>query len=194
MIYSQEHIDTNHASQNALRQALSGHVNVMNEEERIAFNKFSADLIASLDPRNALEMQLAMRIAKDSWRLNRVSAIEDNIYAIGQSKYSDEIETRHPEIRAAFATALTFSAETKRFELLTLYEQRTSRTLQKNLAVLRDLQSTRHLRIKTKQPAENGLVYANNEIAAAAGTSGASSSDATGYSGDPAATADIPSI
>ena len=31
-----------------------------------------------------METQLAQRIATDSWRLNRASAIEDNLFALGQ--------------------------------------------------------------------------------------------------------------
>ena len=30
-----------------------------------------------------METQLAQRIATDSWRLNRASAIEDNLFALG---------------------------------------------------------------------------------------------------------------
>jgi hypothetical protein len=39
-----------------------------------------------LAPEGAMETQLAQRIATDSWRLNRASAIEDNLFAVGLSQ------------------------------------------------------------------------------------------------------------
>src|SRR4029077_8533068 len=81
-------------------------------------------------------------VATDSWRLNRASAIEDNIFALGFERHADDT-IDHPEIQAAFAAARTFSREAKSIELLTLYEQRINRTLQKNLALLQQLQAAR---------------------------------------------------
>jgi hypothetical protein len=92
--------------------------------------------VESLAPEGAMETQLAQRIATDSWRLNRISAVEDNLFALGHSAHSDEIETpdseiNAPEIHAALTAAKVFMEESKQLQLLTLYEQRVNRNIQK---------------------------------------------------------------
>jgi hypothetical protein len=143
------------SSLNARRHNLTGQVSAMTDEDRIAHDTFSKALISAMAPEGALELQLAQRVATDSWRLNRASAIEDNIFALGLDRYADDT-IDHPQIQAAFATARTFTAEAKSLELLTLYEQRINRTLQRNLALLQQLQATRKAERKAamKEPAK----------------------------------------
>jgi hypothetical protein len=143
------------SSLNARRHNLTGQVTSMTDEDRIAHDTFSKALISAMAPEGALELQLAQRVATDSWRLNRASAIEDNIFALGLDRYADDT-IDHPQIQAAFATARTFTAEAKSLELLTLYEQRINRTLQRNLALLQQLQATRKAERKAamKEPAK----------------------------------------
>ena len=115
----------------------------MTPEDRAAHDKFSEGIIRSLAPEGEFELQLAQRIATDSWRLNRASAIEDNLFALGHSKHAGETGDQHPEIEAAFAAAKTWQAESIQIERLTLYGQRLDRAIQRNLATLQALQSTR---------------------------------------------------
>ena len=130
------------SSLNACRHNLTGQVTAMTPEDRAAHDAFSAGIVKSLAPEGELELALAQRIATDFWRLNRASAIEDNIFALGLSRHADP-NIDHPELQAAFAAAKTFTAEGKSIERLTLYEQRLNRSLQKNLAVLQSLQAVR---------------------------------------------------
>jgi hypothetical protein len=128
---------------NARRHNLTGQVTAMTDADRIMHDAFSASIVENLAPEGAMEIQLAQRIATDSWRLNRISAIEDNLFALGHSAHSNDIETDHPEIHAALTAAKVFTEESKQLQLLTLYEQRINRNLQKNLATLQALQSAR---------------------------------------------------
>jgi hypothetical protein len=68
---------------NALRHGLTGQVTTMTDEDRAAHDTFSTALIKDLAPEGAMETQFAQRIATDSWRLNRISAVEDNLFALG---------------------------------------------------------------------------------------------------------------
>ena len=77
----------------------------MTEADRIMHDAFSAAIVESLAPEGAMETQLAQRIATDSWRLNRISAVEDNLFALGHNAKSDDIETEDPEIHAALTAA-----------------------------------------------------------------------------------------
>ena len=85
----------------------------MTPEDRAAHDKFSEGIIRSLAPEGELELQLAQRIATDSWRLNRASAIEDNLFALGHSKHAGETGDQHSEIEAAFAAAKTRQSESR---------------------------------------------------------------------------------
>jgi len=173
------------SSLNARRHNLTGQVTAMPEEDRIAHDTFSEALIKSMAPEGALELQLAQRIATDSWRLNRSSAVEDNLFALGFTDHANDIDVDHPELHAALTAARTFTREAKNIELLTLYEQRINRSLQKNLALLQQLQATRKAERKAEmeqaskllqlnerkglsyEPAKDGFVFSNDQIHAA---------------------------
>jgi hypothetical protein len=131
------------SSLNARRHNLTGQVSAMTDEDRIAHDAFSAALIKSMAPEGALELQLAQRVATDSWRLNRASAIEDNIFALGHFRGPNDLDIEQAELHAAMTAARTFMREAKAIELLTLYEQRLNRSIHKNLATLQALQTTR---------------------------------------------------
>lgn len=184
------------SSLNARRHGLTGQVTAMTEEDRAAHDRFSAAMIKDLAPEGALETQLAQRIATDSWRLNRISAVEDNLFALGFHERAGEVDTDHPEAHAALVAAKVFAAESKTIDRLALYEQRLNRAVHKNLAALEQLQAKRkadrraameqaeklyqvdgwkeeHSAQPSQIPAEsahyqiNGFVFSNAEIRAA---------------------------
>ena len=128
---------------NARRHHLTGQVTTMTDADRIMHDAFSASIVESLAAEGAMETQFAQRIATDSWRLNRISAVEDNLFALGHNSHVDDVETGNPEIHAALTAARVFTAESKQLQLLTLYEQRINRNIHKNLATLQALQAAR---------------------------------------------------
>jgi hypothetical protein len=133
----------NRSRMNAFRHGLTGQVTTMTDEDRAAHDQFSSALIKDLAPDGAMETQLAQRVATDSWRLNRISAIEDNLFALGQLQNAGQACPDVPQLDAALISARVFTLESKQLQLLTLYEQRINRSIQKNLAILHQLQATR---------------------------------------------------
>jgi hypothetical protein len=172
----------NRSKLNAIRHNLTGQVAALTEPDRLAFNAFSQDLVRDLDPRGAMELQLAHRIVSDSWRLNRASAVEDNLYALGHYDGESADPENHAQIEDAFNAAETFAKQAKTLQLLSLYEQRLNRTVQKNLALLKSLQVERKARRTAEmeeakrllhlsemrnipyQPGQDGFVFSVNEI------------------------------
>jgi hypothetical protein len=172
----------NRSKLNATRHNLTGQVAALTEPDRVAFNAFSQDLLCDLEPRGAMELQLAQRIVSDSWRLNRASAIEDNLYALGHYEGESADPNNHAQIEDAFNAAETFARQAKNLQLLSLYEQRLNRTVQKNIALLKSLQAERKARRSAEmeeakrllhlsemrnipyQPAKDGFVFSVNEI------------------------------
>ena len=132
----------------------------MPDEDREAHDKFCAAIVESLAPEGALEIQFAQAIAEDNWRMNRGRAIETNIFAIGHfgPGFPGNPDTMHfgtasldinnPEIDAAVTAAQVFAAAPNRFQLLSLYMQRTNRDMQKSLDRLTALQTDRKARQK----------------------------------------------
>ena len=177
---------------NAIRDNITGQIVTLSDEDRPIFEQLKARLIAGFDPQTPMESKLAHDIAWDTWRLDHLRAIEMNVYALGmEEEDEEEAEAGNPDaMDQALSDARTFRAEAKRFELMSLYEQRMNRNMHRNLATLRDLQKERkqnyerdkkeevmiarlhefnEMPIKaTTRPSRNGFVFSTEEIAVAA--------------------------
>ena len=173
-----------------MRDGFTGQITTLSDEDRPIFEKFKSDFIRDLAPKTVIELSLASSIAWDSWRLNHLRAVEMNIYALGASNNSVEVEADDPQIHTAISGAVTFVDEAKRFALMSMYEQRMNRGIHKNLATLRQLQAERKQNYERDleeeiifarasgikglpyeappAPTENGSVFSNREIFAAA--------------------------
>jgi hypothetical protein len=81
--------------------------------------------------------------ARILWRINRIHAIEENIFALGHSEKFANIQSAHPEIHAAMVQALSFRNDPKLFSYLATYEQKLTKNFQINFNMLLKLQSLR---------------------------------------------------
>jgi hypothetical protein len=91
------------------RSPVTGQAVLMTETDATSHRRFTAEYVAALNPDGMVEIQLAQRLAQDTWRINRLHAIEENIFALGHSEPCAHIESAHPEIHAAMVQALTFT-------------------------------------------------------------------------------------
>jgi len=175
---------------NAKRDGFTGQVTTLSDDDRPVFEKFRANLVADLQPKTTMELTLAHAIAWDSWRLNNLRAVELNMYALGAENSEIVVDCDNPQLQTAMSNAATFAAESPKFALMSIYEQRTNRSLHKNLATLRELQAerkrheekdraeevilARYSDIKgltyqaPTRPTANGSVFSNEEILGAA--------------------------
>jgi hypothetical protein len=163
------------SSRNNLRHGLTGQISLLPTEDREAHDAYCNDLIQGFSPETPMERQLAHSIAEDFWRLNRAVAIETNIFALGH-------QHERRELQLALADARTFLAQADQFSLLTIYEQRINRNIQRNMKLLRELQAERKAQHDKAleeakllaqlnlmnglpyQPEENGFVFSIAEI------------------------------
>jgi hypothetical protein len=172
---------------NALRHGITGQVSITTVEDRAAHDKFVQELIDRLRPEDALELQFASLIAEDFWRLQRIRAVENDMLALGAFSEAADIDVDHPEIHASLTRARTFTAQSKDFERLTLYEQRINRALEKNRRQLDELQAERkrqrqealdqacllsQVPVAQEQSDASAPEQASNPAAAAAGENG----------------------
>ena len=139
------------ASHNAVRHGFTGQLVMLTPEDQEPHDKFCGDLIGSLQPESVIENQIAHAIAEDFWRTNRLRAAENNILAKACAGSEGVVET-------ALLTADAFLKEAKQLQLLTLYEQRINRAIQKNMDQLRQVQNER--KAERSQQLEQAMLLA----------------------------------
>ena len=132
---------------NAYRHGLTGQVVVILPFEQAAYEKHCSGIHQSLSPQGAMETDLVQSVADDRWRLQRAAAIEANIYAIGLTG-PDKLHTGHEQSDAALAMARTFLEHGGDLALLSLYEGRLQRKVERNIALLRQLQQDRRAALR----------------------------------------------
>ncbi|SPE42585.1 hypothetical protein SBA3_620011 [Candidatus Sulfopaludibacter sp. SbA3] len=127
---------------NAYRHGLTGQVMIMTSDDEAAYTAHCQGFHQSLAPEGAVEKSLAQSIADDQWRLARSAAIDLTRFAMGMAE-PDHYFAHHPEIDAAFAQAVTWASEAKNLNLMSLYESRAQRRVERNMKILKDLQAER---------------------------------------------------
>jgi hypothetical protein len=131
------------SSLNAYRNGLNGQIVCSTPEELAAFKLFCAEIIEELAPAGAIERYLAKAVAEKMYRLERARAIENAIYADGYREHVDEIESGHPEVDTAIAASRTFLEQAHSISLVSTYEGRLRRGVEKDLAHLKARQDAR---------------------------------------------------
>ncbi|MEP6717216.1 MAG: hypothetical protein ABJC09_16715 [Terriglobia bacterium] len=156
----------------AERNPYTGQLGLMDRTDRPHYDKHCNGIIECLKPANALEKQLAWSIASDYWRLNRARTIEDGIFANSHPNPSGEFGPTPVEKQIAQSVTAAFIIKQSDFKFLSQYEMRIQRTLNRNKAELKQLQTERR-RFEAAQPppvleivpvpdpAGNGFVFSN---------------------------------
>jgi hypothetical protein len=175
---------------NALRDGFTGQITTLSNDDRPVFEEFKANFIKDLQPKTTMELSLATSIAWDTWRLNHLRAVEMNMYALGANDPDTVLDCGEVQVHTALTDAMTFTKESPKFALMSIYEQRMNRSIHKNLATLRDLQAERKKSYREDRaqevilarysdikgltyqapatPTLNGSVFSNDEVFAAA--------------------------
>jgi hypothetical protein len=126
----------------AYRHGLTGHVLILPPDEEIAYKQHTEGIHAAFRPKGAMESSLTQLIADDSWRLHRAAAMETNILSVSLDDPQTHI-AHHEQIDSALGMARLWLAGGKDLGLLTLYENRLQRRVERNIALLRSLQKER---------------------------------------------------
>jgi hypothetical protein len=127
---------------NAVKHNLSGQHLILQETEVEAYNRMSSAMLNDLNPKTEPERQIAEKIIDVNFRLNRLTAIENNLFTFGLTAnetgadQDDRIEIMGAQTRAWIERAGTFDA-------IGRYEQRLSRQLIKYQEEFERLQTAR---------------------------------------------------
>jgi hypothetical protein len=120
------------SSLNATRHGILAHVLHLPEEDQKAYNLFTSEYIAGLQPIGPVETQLAHTCADLHFRLHRISAVEHNLFAGNHD---------NPSETSTFAETLCRAKDP--LATITIYEQRLSRRFLQTLKQLREIQAER---------------------------------------------------
>ena len=126
---------------NAYRHGLTGQLHIQSPDEQQAYDKHSQITLVGLAPVGDFECALAQSVANDLWRLNRAAAIESGMFALGTRQIP--ADTGAPQVAEALAQTHTWDRESHNLQLLTIYEQRIQRSVDKNLNRLDALRTRR---------------------------------------------------
>src|SRR5580704_4792609 len=124
------------SSLNALRHGLTGEIVVMPNEDLTAYELHVKSFTDDLQPVGAIEVNLVQALADTSWRLNRVTAFENNVQAYAVPGSDDPIP-------GGISVGTALESMSKTLSNLSLYTQRLSRQYEKAERHLRELQKVR---------------------------------------------------
>jgi len=130
---------------------VTGLTHVMTNEDREARLLFIREFVKDLDPWGRAELYFARSVALDSWRQNRLRAVEENMFAYGQVLPDKHFDHDIVEVEHAIGHAHTFMLQAKAMNMLSLCESRLNRGIKNNLDLLLKLQATRSQRKNNSQ-------------------------------------------
>jgi hypothetical protein len=131
------------SSLNAVKTALTGRTVLLPADDAAAYEEHVADFFKELRPMGARECALVQLLADNSWRLDRVFALEMGIYALGRTQFADHFSAEHPALQPNLIEVHTFLTYEKQLRNLQLQFARLCRQREKDTAELNQLQQDR---------------------------------------------------
>jgi hypothetical protein len=136
------------SSHNAVRTALTGRTVLLPTDDVEEYQKHVARWEAEFRPVTDREKELTQNIADTQWRLNRIFAMEQGIYAVGRVEFADLYQNQDESVRAAMIDVKTFTTYQRQLNNLSLQEERLRRHFMKDSAELKELVRLRETRRK----------------------------------------------
>src|SRR5437016_14645459 len=106
------------SSLNALRHGLTGQTVVLPSDDLAAYERHCKGFFNQYQPKNPTEVQLTQTVADLSWRLNRATAFETNMLALGITEKSHHVETENEQVHTALTMAKASSEQSQSFVTL----------------------------------------------------------------------------
>src|SRR5579871_1246317 len=128
---------------NGLKHGLCARTVLLPNEDPQVYVRFCKQILDYWKPANAMEQSIAQLIANDCWRLERSKTHEQGFMALGHGGQPGEVICQDAVIHAAITEAGTFRDNPQAFATLSIYEQRITRSIHKNMKVLQEMQKER---------------------------------------------------
>ncbi|MDR3702406.1 MAG: hypothetical protein P4L56_22350 [Candidatus Sulfopaludibacter sp.] len=140
---------------NAYRHGLTGHVLVIAPSDEQPYKDHCQSIHQYWAPVGGMEIDLAQQIADDRWRMKRACAMESALVVRGLNQ-PDDAQSGNEQVDVALAMGRVWGEQKKDLNLLSLYESRIQRRIEKNIALLLQLQQ--HRRAALQQIVEEAAI------------------------------------
>jgi hypothetical protein len=141
---------------NAFKHGLSGNHLIMQQHEFAAYQDLSIKMLRDLKPVTEPEKQIAQKIIDLNFRINRITAIENNMLNFDMGSNEPDFE-EDEGIARMMGQARAWKKEAQSFEILGRYESRLSKQL---LQYQKEIE-----RLKTARMAKDSSVSQTQETA-----------------------------
>ena len=131
------------SSLNSLRHGLNAQAVLLPHEDALAFLRHSKEWFDGTKPQGPIEKQLVQSLVDLSWRINRMRNMETNILAASYHALSDKVQASDPEVHTSLTMARAVRECEDSIVKLGVHEQRASRTFERTLKQLHDIQAER---------------------------------------------------
>ena len=131
------------SSLNACKTLITSKIHLCSPEEQPAFDAHMAAYKEALAPVGILETELVAEISKMKWRQKRASSAEDSIFSQAHLDYADDMQSGHPAADSCLVEGKVWKEQAQTLILISLYETRMRRALEKDMAALQALQEKR---------------------------------------------------
>jgi len=130
------------SSLSAVKHNLSGQHLILLAGETEAYNRMGSAMLTDLKPKSEPERQIAQKIIDINFRLNRLTAIENNLFTFGTT--GSETDCPHDDrVEVMVAQTRAWTEQANYFDTLGRYESRLSRQLLKYQEEFERLQAVR---------------------------------------------------
>jgi hypothetical protein len=131
------------SSLNACKTLITSKIHLCSPEEQPAYDAHMAAYKEAYAPVGILETELVVEIAKGKWRCKRASSVEDSIFAQGHLDHAAGIESGYPAVDSCLAEGKVWKEHSHSLMLISLYETRLRRAVEKDIAALEAMQAKR---------------------------------------------------
>ena len=131
------------SSLNAIKTMITSKVHLCSPEEQPAYDAHMAAYREALAPVGILETELVAEISKMKWRQKRAASVEDSIFSSGHLEQAHNMQTGDAAVDSCLAEGMVWKEHAKSLMLISLYETRMRRALEKDMAALEAMQSKR---------------------------------------------------
>ena len=145
------------SSLNAFKHGLSGNHLVLQTHELASYNQLTAAMLSDLKPRTEPERQIAQKIIDLNFRINRITAIENNMLNFDTTTNEPDFE-EDEGIARMMGQARAWKKDAQSFEILGRYESRLSRQLLQYQKELERLQAVHATSVALSQPTETATL------------------------------------
>ena len=131
------------SSLNACKTLITSKVHLRSPEEQPAYDAHMAAYREALAPVGILETELVAEISKMKWRQKRASSTEDSIFSQGHLDHAHNMNTGDAAVDSCLAEGKVWKEHSHSLMLISLYETRLRRSVEKDIAALEAMQAKR---------------------------------------------------